>query len=293
MPSAQNAYRDRLFSYIFGSEENKAWTLELYNAVNGSDYKDPSRIQINTIKEVLYMGMHNDVSFLITEEMNLYEQQSTFCPNLPVRLLQYLGNLYEKYMVKNNLNKYGRRLIMLPVPKLVVFYNGRDEMEDETMLHLSDSFPEGSTADIEVTVRMLNINYGKNKKLLDACEPLKEYSWLMKRIRTYIDEGLETIDAINKAIRETPEDYVLKPFLVAHKTEVSGLLLTEYDEAKTMELFRLDGVEEGRKEGRKEGVDQMATLMKDLLEQGRIEDAQKAAVDEEARKLLFVEFGLI
>ena len=293
MPSAQNAYRDRLFSYIFGSEENKAWTLELYNAVNGSDYKDPSRIQINTIKEVLYMGMHNDVSFLITEEMNLYEQQSTFCPNLPVRLLQYLGNLYEKYMVENNLNKYGRRLIMLPVPKLVVFYNGRDEMEDETMLHLSDSFPEGSTADIEVTVRMLNINYGKNKKLLDACEPLKEYSWLMKRIRTYIDEGLETIDAINKAIRETPEDYVLKPFLVAHKTEVSGLLLTEYDEAKTMELFRLDGVEEGRKEGRKEGVDQMATLMKDLLEQGRIEDAQKAAVDEEARKLLFVEFGLI
>ena len=239
------------------------------------------------------MGMHNDVSFLITEEMNLYEQQSTFCPNLPVRLLQYLGNLYEKYMVENNLNKYGRRLIMLPVPKLVVFYNGRDEMEDETMLHLSDSFPEGSTADIEVTVRMLNINYGKNKKLLDACEPLKEYSWLMKRIWTYIDEGLETIDAINKAIRETPEDYVLKPFLVAHKTEVSGLLLTEYDEAKTMELFRLDGVEEGRKEGRKEGVDQMATLMKDLLEQGRIEDAQKAAVDEEARKLLFVEFGLI
>ena len=293
MPSGQHTYKDRLFNFIFGSEENKAWTLALYNAVNGSDYKDPSEIQINTIKEVLYMGMHNDVAFLIAEEMNLYEQQSTLCPNLPVRLLQYAGNLYEKYMVEKKMNKYGRKLLMLPVPKLVVFYNGRDKMEDETILRLSDSFPKGSTPDIEVKVRMININYGRNQKLLDACEPLKEYSWLMDRIRTYIYEGQETIDAINKAITETPDDFVLKTFLVSHKTEVSGLLLTEYDEAKTMEMFRLDGIEEGRAEGRVEGEDRMATLMKNLFEQGRYEDAQKAATDEEARKLMFIEFGLL
>jgi hypothetical protein len=60
-----------------------------------------------------------------------------------------------------------------------------------------------------------------------------------------------------------------------------------------MEMFRLDGIEEGRAEGRVEGEDRMATLMKDLFEQGRYEDAQKAATDEEARKLMFIEFGLL
>ena len=107
-----------------------------------------------------YLGMHNDVSFLISNEMNLYEQQSTYNPNMPVRLLQYAGNLYEKYFKDNSLNKYGGRLLQLPVPKLVVFYNGKKEQPDEMILKLSDSFPEGSDADIEVKVRMLNVNVG-------------------------------------------------------------------------------------------------------------------------------------
>ena len=117
-------YKDRLFNFIFGSEENKAWTLSLYNAVNGSSYTDPTAIEINTIKEVMYLGMHNDVSFLISDNMNLYEQQSTYNPNMPLRFLQYAGNLYEKYIVQHELNKYSSTLLALPVPKLVFFYNG-------------------------------------------------------------------------------------------------------------------------------------------------------------------------
>ena len=124
-------YKDRLFNFLFGSEENKEWTLSLYNAVNGSHYTDSSMIKITTIREVMYLGMHNDVSFLISNEMNLYEQQSTYNPNMPVRLLQYAGNLYEKYFKENSLNKYGGRLLQLPIPKLVVFYNGKKEQPDE------------------------------------------------------------------------------------------------------------------------------------------------------------------
>ena len=98
MPTVQREYKDRLFNFIFGSEENKAWTLSLYNAVNNTNYTDPDAVQINTIKEVLYLGMHNDASFLLAEDMNLYEQQSTFNPNMPIRMMQYAGNLYEKYI---------------------------------------------------------------------------------------------------------------------------------------------------------------------------------------------------
>ena len=116
MAEDNKLYKDRLFNFLFGSEENKAWTLSLYNAVNGSDYTDPSAIEITTIKEVMYLSMHNDVSFLIMEKMNLYEQQASYNPNMPLRMLQYAGNLFEKYIKQRKLNKYGSSLIRLPVP---------------------------------------------------------------------------------------------------------------------------------------------------------------------------------
>jgi len=254
MAEENQQYKDRLFNFIFGSEEHKEWTLSLYNAINGTNYTDTSAITITTIKEVMYLGMHNDVSFLISpeirllnEEMDLFEQQSSYNPNMPLRLLQYAGNLYEKYVIENKLNKYGSKLIRLPVPKLVVFYNGKKDQLDETILKLSDSFPKGADSDIEVKVRMINVNYGRSTKILDACKPLKEYAWIVDQIRE--NEG-EIENVIDKSISDMPDDFVIKPYLMAHRAEVKGMLLTEYNEAATMELFRA----EGRKEGRKEGI---------------------------------------
>ena len=251
-------YKDRLFNFIFGSEENKAWTLSLYNAVNGSSYTDPTAIEINTIKEVMYLGMHNDVSFLISDNMNLYEQQSTYNPNMPLRFLQYAGNLYEKYIVQHELNKYSSTLLELPVPKLVVFYNGDRNQPEETILKLSDSFPFGAESDIEVWVRMLNVNYGKSPKLLRACKPLEEYSWLVAEIQknnvSKDEAGFSS--AIDYAISIMPDDYVIKLFLKAHQAEVKGMLLTEYNEVEAMKLFERDGWKRGHAEGHAEGVEE-------------------------------------
>ena len=241
-------YKDRLFKFLFGSEENKQWTLSLYNAINNSDYKDPNAIEITTIKGIVYLGMGNDSSFLITDEMNLYEQQSTFNPNMPLRMMQYTGNLFEKYIKQRKLNKYSSRLLKLPVPKLVVLYNGTSEQPDEMILRLSDSFPEGAKADIEVRVRMLNINYGRNKELMEKCKPLMEYSWLVAEVRKLNEtnnvDGMS--HAIDQAITNMPDDFQIKPFLEAHRVEVKGMLLEEYNEAETMELFREEGREEGQ-----------------------------------------------
>ena len=220
--------------------------------MNGSHYTDPNAITITTITEIMYLGMHNDVSFLIAGETGIYEQQSTFNPNAPVRMLQYAGNLYEKYMTEHKLNKYGSSVLELPVPKLVVFYNGKQSQPDESILRLSDSFPAGAKADIEVKVRMLNINYGHNLNLLEVCRPLFEYSWLVDEVRKL--KGRTDIDsAIDRAITVMPGEFILKNFLLAHRAEVKGMLLTEYDEAEAMERFREDGRAEGRAEGRQEG----------------------------------------
>ena len=271
MPTINREYRDRLFNFIFGIEENKAWTLSLYNAINGTNYPDPEMIQINTIKEILYLGMHNDVSFLINGELDLYEQQSSYNPNMPLRLLQYLGNLYEKYITERSLNKYGSTLISLPVPKLVVFYNGTKDQPDETILKLSDAFPEGSKADVEVSVRMINVNHGRNQPLMDRCQPLKEYAWLMQKIRDNIKENKEAgmekdrivVNAVDRAVDVMPKEYLLKRFLEAHKVEVQGMLLTEYNEVEAMKLFEKDGE-------RKKTIEVAKAMYDDGLEPERI-----------------------
>lgn len=130
-------YRDKLFRYIF---RNKRDLLELYNAVNNTHYTDEEALEITTLEDVIYLSMKNDLSFIISCTMNLYEHQSTFNPNIPMRGLSYFTRIYENYIKKNNLNVYGSTKIKLPMPQFIVFYNGRTEQSDEIELKLSSLF---------------------------------------------------------------------------------------------------------------------------------------------------------
>ena len=240
-------HKDRLFNFIFGREENREWTLSLYNAVNGSNYTDASLIEFTTLEDVLYLDMKNDTSFIISDTLSVYEHQSSYNPNMPLRMLEYVGATFSGYVAKNRFNKYGSRLIELPIPKLVVFYNGLSSKDDEAILRLSDSFDveHRCEADVEVRVKMLNVNYGHNKKLMDACRPLFEYSWFINEIRNnQKDRSLK--DAVDMSIQSMPEQFGIKSFVLKHKAEVEGMLDTEYNEAEVKELFK----EEGRAEER-------------------------------------------
>ena len=259
--------RDRLFRFIFGREENREWTLSLYNAVNGSCYTDPRVIQVTTIEDALYMSMKNDLSFLIADTMNFYEHQSTVNPNMPVRMLIYAGMVYSKYVedAGNRINLYSSRQQPLPVPKLVCFYNGMREQPDRTVLELKTAFLEGAEADISARVTMLNINYGRSRELLDSCEPLKEYAQFISDFRQGLTDGQNEEKAISGAIERLPEKSKLRQFLLAHKAEVKRMCITEYDEARTMELFKEEGRVEGREEGREETqVSNIRALMQRL-----------------------------
>lgn len=257
-------YKDRLFSFIFGSPERKDWTLSLYNAVNGSSYTNPEDIKIITIDDVLYMSMKNDLALLVTDIANMYEQQSTYNPNMPVRKLMYAARLYDKYIHMNKLNIYSTKQIRLPVPKLVTFYNGKEDRED-SILELKDAFktedgkPIDAESDIRVRVRMININYGKNKELMRACKPLSEYAWFIEEIRRN-NESMEIEAAVDKALDAMPEDFKLKQLLIANKAEVRQMCITEYNEAETMAQFR----EEGREEERLDSIWNLAELSQSL-----------------------------
>ena len=230
--AVNDEYKDRVFKYLFGNPANREWTLALYNAVNGSNYENPEDIQYNAIEDAVYLGMRNDVSFIIVEELHLWEHQSTYNPNMPMRFLLYAAKLYEKYIAGSDYYPYSSVLQPAPRPKCVCFYNGTGNQPERKILRLSEAF--GGEGDIEVLVTMQNINYGKNKVLMEACEPLSEYAWLVEAIRANQLTMRNLEAAIDAAIDEMPDEFVIKRFLLQNRAEVRGMFLTEYDQEKVL-----------------------------------------------------------
>ena len=143
------------------------------------------------------------------------------------------------------------------------FYNGTQEQPEKQVLKLSDAYD--GEGDIEVRVTMLNINYGKNQQLMDACKPLKEYAWVVDAVRRYQQKKLDLDAAVDAAINEMPDHFVIKPFLVANRSEVKNMFLTEYDEKKVLEMEREEGRAEGRVEGKEDAtVSSLQTIMKKM-----------------------------
>jgi len=252
-------YKDRVFKFIFGNPENKEWTLSLYNAVNGSSYSNPDEIQFNTIDDAVYMSMKNDISFIILNEMNLWEHQSSFNPNMPMRFLTYGTQLYEKYTATSGYYKFSRKLQPLPKPNCICFYNGTADQPETEVLKLSDAF--GSEGDIEVKVKMLNINYGKNRALMEACQPLREYAWLVDKVRQhqFVLQNLEA--AVDAAISEMPDSFVIRQLLELHRAGVKKMFLTEYDEEKMKEQERKEAFADGVEAGLDEANERVAEDM--------------------------------
>ena len=243
-------YKDRIFCMLFGYTKYKKNLLELFNALNGTNYEDENELEINTIEDTIYMGMKNDVSCIIQSNMAMYEQQSTWNPNMPLRGILYSARLFSKYIKANKLNIYSEKLIKIPTPQYVVFYNGIERRAEKEILRLSDSFiMPCSEGEYEWTATVYNINDGHNKDLMNKCKILQEYATMVAKIREFRQKGCDLDMAIEEAIEYCLTHEVLKDFLLEHKSEVADMLRMEYDEARTMNHLKEDYYEEGVKDG--------------------------------------------
>ena len=242
---ANRTYKSRIFEMIFS---NKKDLLSLYNATNGTHYDDPELLEVNTLENAIYLSMHNDISFVIDSRLTLYEHQSTYSPNLPLRYLMYISDLYSNMTKDENL--YGTRKILLPAPKFVIFYNGIDEQPDMQELRLSDMFEiVDNIPSLDLRAVMLNINPGHNPHLLDNCKTLRDYSEYTARVRRYA-ESSPLSEAVEQAITECIKEGILAEFLSKNRAEAKKVSIYEYDEEKVMRMLREDARETGWQEGR-------------------------------------------
>ena len=242
-------HKDTLFRMIFSTREN---LLSLYNAVNHSHYTDASELEIVTLKNAVYMNMKNDQAFLLDMQLNLYEHQSTWNPNMPLRFLMYVAKEYQ--MLVRNQTLYASALVKVPTPHFVVFYNGETEQEAETILRLSHSFQQKTDKpELELMVRVLNINLDKKQEVLEACQLLKEYMLLVNKIRRYTDEYKDINQAVEQAVTECIEENILADFLRKNRADAIEMCIFEYDDKREKELIRKAEYSEGMKEGERIG----------------------------------------
>ena len=255
--------KDRLFRFLFAGDREAL--LQLYNALNGTDYKDSSELEIVTIESAVYVVMKNDLAFVLAGTLSMYEHQSTYSPNLPVRFLIYLAQEYQTVIEQAEKSLYGTGRISLPTPQCVVFYNGTQEMPEEQTLRLSDAFENGDVrSDVELTVRMLNINQGHNRLLMEQCRVLREYAEFVEITRAYMRERKDAGEALAEAVDYCIENGILEEFLRKNRAEVLGMLLEEFDVKKYERTLRGEGREAGREEGREEGIQLTLEILQEL-----------------------------
>jgi hypothetical protein len=257
-------YKNSVFSLLF-SDPNIL--RGLYAAIEGVEVAPDTPVSINTLTDVIFMDQINDLSFILDDRLIvLVEHQSTINPNMPLRLLMCIARVLEKIITLKKI--YAKKLVRIPWPEFIVLYNGTDKCPDQMTLKLSDAFMEagellgedGRLPNLELVVRVYNINPGHNEGMLKKCGELNGYSVFVDKVREYAqsisDEKLAFKEAINDCINHN----ILREFLELHASEVINMLLTEWKLEDALEVEREEGREEGREEAKKEDARNLLAL---------------------------------
>ena len=222
-------FKDNVFCMLYRDKRN---LLDLYNALNNSHHTNVDELEVTTLNGGSYMKYKNDASFLLTMNLYMFEQQSSKNPNMPLRFLHYLSDVYRNMYSNDMLHR--RSMIKLPVPHFVTFYNGLEKwIETDEVIKLSDMFElPVDKPEIEIEVRVININ--GNADILKKCKTLHDYMTFVNKVRHKTDvDKLDIRTAVIKAIDECIEEGILVDFFEEHREEVIEVSIYDYDEEKT------------------------------------------------------------
>jgi predicted transposase/invertase (TIGR01784 family) len=247
---ANREFKDSVFTKLFGERDN---LLELYNAIQNTNYGINTDIRITTLENVLYKGLANDISFVIDGKIVvLIEHQSTINENMPLRMLSYVEGVYKKIIKKKDV--YRKLRIKIPYPEFIVLYNGKDKYPAKKTLKLSDMFIKNANGkcpiNLDLFVQVYNINRGYNPVFAQKSETLDGYETLVSQVRFYLlKKKMPLEDAINLAISDCVNQGKIAEFLENYSEEVKDMLLKEWSLERELEAEKSDGMQIGEMRG--------------------------------------------
>lgn len=150
-PKANRMVRDSAFTLLF---KDPVHVLDLYRSLFPQDKTTTVKdIRVDTLELLWIRGFYNDLSFWVGNQLCvLTEAQSTWCPNMPARMLIYYTELLQKFLDKYEIKLTTTILRKLPTPKFFVIYTG-DGHEDSEQQQLCTAV--GTDSDVDVRVKIL------------------------------------------------------------------------------------------------------------------------------------------
>ncbi|MBR4183024.1 MAG: hypothetical protein IKQ56_04295 [Lachnospiraceae bacterium] len=249
MVNETRQYKNDVFCMLM---EYPEYALQIYNGLNNTDYTDPSVVEIKTIESGVSLTVHNDAAFVVNSDLNIFEHQSTVCPNMPLRSMLYYATIIRAEIKNRDL--YSRKLVKIQKPNFVVFYNGNENQPEKYDLRLSDAFErQVENPDMELVCHVYNINAGNNTDLMDKCSVLKGYMTFVDLVRDNISEGKEVRDAVKTGLDICIEQGILTEFFTKRYDEVMKVVELDYTFERRIELQREESYLDGRNDGLKEG----------------------------------------
>ena len=262
-------FEDNVFCMLYRDKRN---LLELYNALNNSDYTNVDDLQVTTLNGGSYMKYKNDASFLLCMSLYMFEQQSSKNPNMPLRFLHYVSDVFRELFSNSMFHR--RSMIKIPVPHFVTFYNGLEKwIEDEDEIRLSDMYEiPTDNPELELKVRVININ--KDVHILNKCKTLRDYMTFVNKVRFKMGvEGDDVRIAVTEAMDECIDEDILVDFFEQHREEVVEVSIYDYDEEEVRKVLAKEMAEEMVGEMAEEMAEKMA---EQLAEKYAQETAEKA-----------------
>ena len=226
-------YKDNVFCMLYRDKRN---LLELYNALNNSAYTNVDDLQVTTLNGGSYMKYKNDASFLLCMSLYMFEQQSSKNPNMPLRFLHYVSDVFRELFSNSMLHR--RSMIKIPVPHFVTFYNGLEKwVEDEDEIRLSDMYEiPTDNPELELKVRVININ--EDVHILNKCKTLRDYMTFVNKVRFKMGvEGDNVRIAVTEAMNECIDEDILVDFFEQHREEVVEVSIYDYDEEEVRRVL--------------------------------------------------------
>lgn len=258
MPEPKRDIKDSVFTFLFSDIE---YTKQLYLSLHpeDTDIRDED-FRLVTLENILAIGQYNDLGFQVRDKLILLvEAQSTFSPNIPLRMLMYLAKTYNEYIEEHQLSLYREKKVSIPRPELYVIYTGEKEAPD--ILRLSDMYEGSGSADL--TVRVLRDGQPGDilSQYVDFCQVANEQVSLYGR----------TDEALMSTIQICRERGVLVPFLDSRKKEVVDIMTRLFSQEKAWEMELAANARENREAGRVEGrvegrMEAQADMLRRLLQ---------------------------
>ena len=247
MKTVMRNYKDSLFRDIFKDEKRLA---EIYAGM----FDEPVAaidIELAALDWTFFTGIRNDVSFLVRQQyIVLLEHQSTLNANMPLRMLDYIAQLYRQYIDADAI--YRERLIALPAPRLHVLYNGEAEMPSRWEMRLSDAFAS-QKGDMEVVVHVWNINDSSKHGILRKCRALKAYSVFVAQVRNMIRHGCDMESSVRQAIQYCIDhDWLREYFKQKQESEVFDMVNFVWNQDRALQIRAEEAMQEGIEKGREE-----------------------------------------